>query len=316
MSKSSNILNAAWYAVENITTIAFGLISVIIVARVFGPENLGKLSFVQAISATVIFLVVLGLDHIIVRELAKNKTDYNLIFTTIVIQSSGWISYALIVLLSMWVINNGSLDTSLIYISISVLISTYFSRATVIKLFFQAVNQPRKIAISAIVSRLSALTYLAFALNFDFEYHLVIVFIPIQSFIQFIMLLLQFIGSNNLKGHEWKFDIVKAKSVLREALPLIGSSMLFPIFMQGDILLISAILDDTSTGIYSSASRLIMQFVFVGHIITMTFYLTLSNKYFQKHSDYEEFLDWSNHNTIYIRFGIVNIRIYFFRSDY
>ncbi|KHT46976.1 flippase [Vibrio sinaloensis] len=290
MSKSSNILNAAWYAVENITTIAFGLISVIIVARVFGPENLGKLSFIQAISATVIFLVVLGLDHIIVRELAKNKTDYNLIFTTVVIQSSGWISYALIVLLSMWVINNGSLDTSLIYISISVLISTYFSRATVIKLFFQAVNQPRKIAISAIVSRLSALTYLAFALNFDFEYHLVIVFIPIQSFIQFIMLLLQFIGSNNLKGHEWKFDIVKAKSVLREALPLIGSSMLFPVFMQGDILLISAILDDTSTGIYSSASRLIMQFVFVGHIITMTFYLTLSNKYFQKHNDYEEFL--------------------------
>jgi O-antigen/teichoic acid export membrane protein len=60
--------------------------------------------------------------------------------------------------------------------------------------------------------------------------------------------------------------------------------------MQGDILLISAILDDTNTGIYSSASRLITQFVFVGHIITMTFYLTLSNKYFQQHSDYEEFV--------------------------
>ncbi|MDD9174990.1 flippase [Aliivibrio sp. S2TY2] len=290
MSKLSNVLNAAWYAVENVTAIVFGLISVIIVARIFGPENLGKLSFIQAISATAIFLVVLGLDHIIVRELAKNNTDYNLIFTTIIVQSSGWIIYSSIVLLSIWIINGGSIDISLIYISISVLIATYFSRATVVKLFFQAVNQPRKIAISAIISRASALIYLAYALNFNFDYHLVIIFIPIQSFIQFLILLLQFIKFNNLKHHKWQFDTIKAKCILKEALPLIGSSMLFPIFMQGDILLISAILDDTNTGIYSSASRLITQFIFIGHIITMTFYLTLSNKYFQQQSDYEEFV--------------------------
>ncbi|MBF4232969.1 flippase, partial [Vibrio anguillarum] len=44
MSKIYNLKKAAWYSVENITTIIFGLVSVVIVARIFGPENLGKLS--------------------------------------------------------------------------------------------------------------------------------------------------------------------------------------------------------------------------------------------------------------------------------
>ncbi|MBF4348529.1 flippase, partial [Vibrio anguillarum] len=60
MSKIYNLKKAAWYSVENITTIIFGLVSVVIVARIFGPENLGKLSMIQAISSVTLFLVVLG----------------------------------------------------------------------------------------------------------------------------------------------------------------------------------------------------------------------------------------------------------------
>ncbi|CZF77486.1 oligosaccharide flippase family protein [Grimontia marina] len=291
MSKMSNIKKAAWYAVENTTMVAFGLISVIVVARVFGPENLGKLSFIQALSATTMFLVVLGLDHIIVRELARKNDDYDLIFTSMIMQTIGWIAHVILVILAIFVISNDPIEISIIYITISVLLATYFARGTVLKLFFQAINVPKKIAISAIISRIISLSYLTAALVLNLDYHLVIIFIPIQALVQFLVLLIQFLSCRNIDIKSLKFDQKRSKSLIKEALPLIGSSMLFPVFMQGDILLISSILDEKNTGIYSSATRLISQLVFVGHIVTMTFYLALSDKYFEKSNDYESFLN-------------------------
>lgn len=304
MSKMSNIKKAAWYAVENSTMIAFGLISVIVVARVFGPENLGKLSFIQALSATTMFLVTLGLDHIIVRELAKKNDDYDLIFTSMIIQTIGWIAHVIFVIFSISFIGKEPIEISLIYITISVLLATYFSRGTVLKLFFQAINAPKKIAISAIISRVISLSYLTAALVLNFDYHLVIIFIPIQAFAQFLVLLLQFFCCRNIDIKSLKYDHRRSKSLLKEALPLIGSSMLFPIFMQGDILLISSILDEKNTGIYSSATRLVSQLVFIGHIVTMTFYLALSDKYFGKSKDYELFLDGLIKILFILGFGI------------
>lgn len=290
MSKLINLKKAAWYAVENITTIAFGLISVIVVARIFGPENLGKLSMLQALSATAVFLVVLGFDHLIVRDIARNKEDYSLIFTAFVMQFTGWCFHVVVVFSAIYIIFDGEVTLDIIVIGLAVLFAIYFSRANIFRLFFQAVNMPRKIAISALISRSLALLYLAFSLWFEFEYHWVILFIPIQAFAQFSILLVQFISFTKVNYNAlFIFDFSRAKSLLSEAAPLIASSILFPIFMQADILLISSLLDEKNVGIYSSASRIITQFVFLGHIITMTFYLTLSNKFYNKSEDTDEF---------------------------
>lgn len=291
MSKLMNLKKAAWYAVENITTIAFGLISVIIVARIFGPENLGKLSMLQALSATAVFLVVLGFDHLIVRDIARKKDDYSLIFTAFVMQFIGWCCHVIVVFGALYIIFDGDVALDIIVICLAVLFAIYFSRANIFRLFFQAVNMPRKIAISALISRTLALIYLAFSLLLKFEYHWVVLFIPIQAFLQFLILLAQFISFANVKYSVlFLFDFSRAKSLLSEATPLIASSILFPIFMQADILLISSLLDERSVGIYSSASRIITQFVFLGHIITMTFYLTLSNKFYNHSEDTDEFI--------------------------
>ena len=288
MSKLYNLKKAAWYSVENLTTIIFGLFTVIAVARIFGPENLGKLSMVQSISAVAMFFVVLGLDHIVVRDLAKNPTNNSYIATVLIMQLIGTIFHGLIIILCLYIINDGVVHTELLVICFAVFFTTYFSRATVFKLYFQAINEPKKIAMSALVSRFSALIYLCFSLYFDFPYHLVICFIPIQAFVQFVFLLSHFFKSkSDLKN--FNFDKTLARRLLIEALPLIGSSVLFPLFMEADILLISMLMTEEDVGIYSAAGRLITQFVFIGHIVTMTFYLTLSSKKQNNDKDEMEF---------------------------
>ena len=291
MSKLVNLKKAAWYAVENITTIAFGLMSVIVVARVFGPENLGKLSMIQALSATASFMVVLGLDHLIVRNIARISDDYSFVFTAFIMQLIGWFFHVIVVFIIIYIIFDGKIGKDIIAIGFAVLFTIYFTRANVFRLFFQAVNMPKKIAISALISRTIALLYLGFSLWLEFKYHWVILFIPIQACAQFLILLTQFIKFTKLNYNYFcVFDFYKAKALLFEAMPIIASSILFPVFMQADILLISMLLDEKNVGIYSSASRIITQFVFLGHIITMTFYLTLSNKFYAKAKDTDEFI--------------------------
>lgn len=291
MSKVYNLKKAAWYATENITKVAFGLVSVIVVARMFGPENLGKLSYIQALSATVSFLVVLGLDHIVVRDTAKDPRNFSYLLTVFVMQTLGWVIYSLAVYAVLLISSEGHVDYDIFVIYIAVSLTTYFARATVLRLYFQAINQPRKLGESALISRFVALAYLAIAIWMDLEYYWVILFIPVQAAIQFLLLLGAFLRSAEpslFKGV--RLDLDRAKILLREAIPLIGSSILFPIFMQADILIISHLLDKTSVGIYSSAAKLVMQLVFLGHIITMTFYLSLSNLYFDKNEKFDDFI--------------------------
>lgn len=291
MSKIYNLKKAAWYATENITKVAFGLVSVIVVARMFGPENLGKLSYVQALSATVSFLVVLGLDHIVVRDTAKDPTNFSYLLTVFVMQTIGWVGYSLVVYAVLWISSEGQVDYDIFIIYLAVSLTTYFSRATVLRLYFQAVNQPRKLGESALISRFVALAYLAVAIWMELPYYWVVLFIPVQATVQFLWLFGAFIRSAQPSAFKGvRFDFARAKALLLEAIPLIGSSILFPIFMQADILIISHLLDKTSVGIYSSAAKLVMQLVFLGHIITMTFYLSLSNLYFDKDEKFDDFI--------------------------
>jgi len=289
MSKIYNFKKALWYSVENITAIVFGLLSVVLVARLFGPENLGKLSLVQATSAMAMFVVVLGLDHIVVRDLARKPNDFEFISTVFITQLIGWCVYAIAVFTVLLLLNEHSLSMDIMLIFISVVLATYFNRATVIRYYFQAVNQPRIIAISALVSRISALLYLAYALLNDFNYEIVLFFLPIQAVVQFSVLFITYLKEQ--RGHfVFKYNFIRAKKILNEALPLIGSAVLFPIFMQADILLISKLLSTTDVGIYSAATRLISQFVFLGHIITMTFYLALTRRIDRCSPDKDKFI--------------------------
>ncbi|HIH0818981.1 TPA: oligosaccharide flippase family protein, partial [Vibrio cholerae] len=312
MSKLYNLKKAAWYSVENITTIAFGLVSVVMVARFFGPENLGKLSMVQTISSVTLFLVVLGLDHIVVRDLTNEKNNITYMYTILIIQCVGFLIHIFVVYAMLFYIYDWVVDDDIIIIAIWILLSVYFSRATILKLYFQSNNKPEVIASSALASRGISIIYMMMSIYYEFNYHFVIAFIPLQAFLQFLFLLTVFFKNNffDLKGVKL-FNIEIAKKVLGEALPLIGASILFPLFIQADILLISVMLTEKDVGIYSAASRLISQFVFIGNIITMTFYLALSNRVNQSSSDEKEFIKGMFSILFSVSF-FLSVIIYFF----
>lgn len=275
MSKKSNIAKVLWYSLENLTTIVFGLLSVVLVARLFGPENLGKLSYIQALSALTVFITVLGLDHLVVRDLARRPSDTKYISTIFITQLLAWLLQCIIIYVIMWHVGNGNVESDLFVIFCWVSISVYFSRATVIKLYFQSVNQPKKIGLSALSSRLISLMYLFMALFLGFPYEYVVAFIPLQAALQFFVLFYEYKKRQRIELH---FDFSILKKVLKEAKPLLIAGAIYPLFIQADIVLITSMMTEADAGIYSAAGKVIMQFTFVGTIITMAFYLPLVKK--------------------------------------
>lgn len=277
MSKKRNAKNLVWFAAENLSTILFGLVSVFAVARFFGPENLGKLSVVQSTSALFMFLATLGLDHFIVRDLAKDRNDGRYIGSVMMAQFLGWLLYSAGLIASLYWM--GKLQSiQMVMIVLFVLLATLFTRATLGRLYFQATNQPRAIAASAMVSRAGALIYLLVAIYLGFSYEWVIAYLPLQAIIQCGMLFVKYQKLSQIGWRDWQVDFQRMQSIVKEAAPALMSAAIFPIFMQSDVLIISHLLSDHAAGVYSAASKLIIQFNFVGPIITMTFYAALSKR--------------------------------------
>ncbi|GGB12353.1 oligosaccharide flippase family protein [Agarivorans gilvus] len=288
MAKSINLKNMLWHAIEYFSRIAFGLLSVILVARYFGPESLGKLSQVQATSELLIFLVVLGLDNIILHELAK-KPQRDTIFSCFILQSIGWCMYLPLLLLAVYIMREQFLASDVLVIIFAVSLNTYFTRATIFRLYFQAVNLPKFIAWAAITSRFFALFYMLLALFLGLEYQWVIYFLPLQALLQTLLLAITFLRQGQGEG-QFKLCINKIKSMLKPAMPILLASALFPLFTQADILIISTLLDDKSVGLYSAAAKLVAQFIFVGNILTLSFFNILVRKQQQNEHDYQNFL--------------------------
>ncbi len=266
-----NIKKAALYAVDNLTKIAFGLLSVSLIAHVYGPENLGRLSLVQSITSILMFLPLLGLDHFVVRDLSRNPNDGELLGTVTVMQFSGWLIYVMSSFLTLMFMGKFTEYFGYFLILAIVALQTLLSNSILGRLYYQAINKPKEIARSAFISRIIAAVFIVLLTVLRAEYIYVILYLPIQAFIQFVMLLKGQLKNTKIEA-KWKFSKFRAISLLKECYPIILAAMLFPLFTHFDSILVASYLGEKSLGAYAAARNVILQFIFFGSILTMTFY--------------------------------------------
>lgn len=264
------------YSAENVSAMLFGLVGMALIARVFGPENMGRLSIVQAVSIIFMFLATFGLDHFVVRDFTNNKNDGELKGSLIFLQSVGWLLYVASILIYF------SLQQSLteeIFLILSVAISTYFLRVLFLKLYLQAVNDARSIAIAAVLSRIVAVVYLLIGSFNDFSFEWMVLYLPIQAILQALLMFRGYQLAQVDDSDKMQVSLGRIKSMLKEAMPVILSTGIYFAYNQADILLVSHFMSVTDVGIYSAAMRLVPQAAFLGHITVITFYSDLNRLY-------------------------------------
>lgn len=285
-----NFKKVIWYAAEYLTAIAFGIVSIIIIARVFGPESLGKLSYIQAIASLLIFMVVLGLEQTLLKDTAENPTNGGLLLSSFILHMVGSFFFAFAIYAVVYFIEEGNVTQELLIIEISVVLFSFFSRGTVLKIYYQAVGKPHVIGVSAIISRTTALLYIGFGYYHDFDFVDYVLFMPIQSSISFLILAAYFYQDKD-RPTSFTFSFIEIKSTFVRSFPLIAATALFPLFMQGDIVLIKYLMDNESAGLYSSAAKLVEQLLFVGHVVVLAFYPKIAGLFNRDKVGYENLVE-------------------------
>ena len=262
--------NIYWLFNDKFIKLTGGIFVSVFIARYFGPSQLGILSFASATVAIFSSFVMLGLKHIVIRNIIKKKSVTNVMLgTTALLQSiAGIFSYILILLLINYTSDIDETTKSILFILALTLLFHFTEIAELwcesqlkikyivwIKNFFYLI-----FIIIKIVSIHNSVTIKTFALIMAGE----------TFFVGLVFLI--FLSKEGFYFLKLKVSLSIAKKLLKDSWPYIISGLAITIYMKIDQVMISQMLDMKSVGIYSIAVKIVEVFFFISVAISSSFY--------------------------------------------
>ncbi|WP_455949416.1 flippase [Odoribacter laneus] len=265
-NKKKAISNVIWATIGKVARILTEFIVGIFVARYLGPEQFGLMNYV--ISYVIIFNIIaeFGLSNIEIRELAKCPEERDVLlgssFTARIILST--ITYILILVSVL--LSNADVETStliLIYGS-----TIFFTAFELIRNYFTSIVKNKYVVITGIIRNIigalvkvvllfvdAPLIFFICALVFD---GLIIVGGYITSY------------KHEIGKFTWRYDFSIAKSLLKEAFPLLLSGAAVVIYQRIDQVIIKSMLDNSAVGYFSVATKFADFLLFIPMIMAQT----------------------------------------------
>jgi len=245
-------------------------------ARYLGPEKYGNINYLLAISGLFTFLVTLGMDSIIVKELtSENKTNKDILGTGFLLRVSGsFISIIIVNLIGFYLGLN--IQKRLFLFIISWIL--FFKSFNIIDLYFRSIISSKYVVLSNILSLIiiSILKILGILNQHNLLYFVWIVLIQ-NVFIALFQIVFYF--RNNKTNFFFAFKKKEARYLLKNSWPLMISSMAVIIYMKVDKTMLGALSNDTEVGLYSIAVKLSELPYFVSTYIMISVYPILVKLY-------------------------------------
>lgn len=241
--------NGGWLLFDKFVRIFVGVLVGAWVARYLGPDAYGEVAYVLAYLAFFQVAVSLGLDGIVVRELAKDSCSRGQVLGTVFFMRLGvgglsWVS-AVAGLIAL----NGWLDPSILLVLIagSALI---FQPADTIDLWFQSQSQSRR----TVAAKLSA-----FFVSNGIRIVLILYHAPLAWFVLVVAIDamvaafgLALIYRRSQSGPPWLWNTYLAKRLLAETWPYAVSSLAVLVYMRFAQILIRDMLGSKDLGLYAA----------------------------------------------------------------
>lgn len=260
--------NVSWLIFEKGFTLAVGMLVGIYVARYLQPESFGLLNY--AISFVSIFSAfsTLGIDQIIVRELAKHSEAQNdLLGTGFVLKMIGSGTLLVLMFIILIFMEHNSFTNTLIMI---IAFGEFFKAFEVVNYFFQAQVMSKyvvqvQLGINLVVSALKLTLVFANAPLIWFA--IVIVMGSILNAVGFIY------AYHKRQGtiRNWKFRKDLAFKLLSESWPIALYGLALHTQARIDQVMLGKMLNNAEVGQYSVALKFIEIFGFMPMVLMSTF---------------------------------------------
>ena len=249
--------NTSWLSVSQIIASICAFLWTIIIARYLGVSDYGIVSFAISFTTLIGILMDLGISTYIVRELAKNKSlitkYFNNIFLFKVILAIGLFFLSGIILILFGYSNLKILVTMIFTVELIVMSLTGF----LIGVFFFFLKVKYQ-AIGSILNSILLLIGILITINFDWGVVSIAVAYTVAYSIYFTYMLLNYFKYFNFPNFELDFNFIK--EVVKGAIPFGLTQFFYSIYFSIDIVMLSYLTGDYSTGIYKSAYNIIYVF--------------------------------------------------------
>lgn len=266
--------NTSWLMAEKILRLLIALSVGVWVTRYLGPEQFGILSYAQSFVGIFAALSSLGLSDIIIRELVKSQEKTDLILgSSFGLQTIGSTVIMLILIISI-VLNDNDPLTNKIILILGLL--TFVNSFTVISSYFHSLVKSKYFAYVGLLGVLiSAVLKILLILG---EYSL-ISFVYVLAFdVIFLSAgLIWFYVKSGQSLFKWRFNWSIARSLLKDAWPLILSGIIVSIYMKIDQVMIKEYMGNSAVGQYSAAVRLSEAWYFIPTIICSSLFPAIIN---------------------------------------
>ncbi len=265
--KSMVAKNLFWAVVGKVTTLLGSLFVGVIIARYLGPEQYGLMNYVISYVQLFQIIAVFGLDSIEVREEASGKEDFRVIIGTafVVKMVLGGATVGLTVLTSL-VLNADSYTTLLVAVYSMSMVANAFN---VIRNYFTAIVQNEYVVKSEIARTLLGA---AVKVALLFSGAGLTLFVLASAFDYVLLAAGYFVAYKKKIGSmaEWRFDCRYASYLLKESFPVLLTSAAVIIYQRIDQVMIGQMIDNTSVGYFSVATRIVEILVYIPTILAQT----------------------------------------------
>lgn len=255
--------------------IIFRLISLVIMiylARYLGPVGFGKYSFVFAYLSFFLILADLGLQPILVREMSRDKSIApKLIGNAYIIKL---ILTVFAVALSMVVIKSMHypMDTTT-YVYIATFTILFISFSEFYAAIFQANLRMEYNVIAKLVFKVLSAGLIIWII---FSHGTLTQIILALVFSEMAKTLISYLFSRKFVRPRFSIDFGLLKYLFTAALPLALSSVIWIIYYQIDMIMLSVMQGDAAVGIYSAAHKLFEPFSLIPVALMMSLFPIMS----------------------------------------
>lgn len=259
---------------EKIFRLVLAITIGVLVTRYLGPRDFGTFSYAQSFVGLFAAFSSLGLDDILVRELIKSEDKHHeLMGTSFWLQMMGSCFLMTCLILFVFFNDNEPLTNKIILL---VGLTTFLHSFNVITNFFNSQVQSKFGVIPAFLGVLISALLKIYCI---WKNQPLIIFVYILVFDTLFLAGGQVFYYLKYKYviKKWKFRLSTGKLLLKDAWPLVLSSIVISIYMKIDQIMIKELVDNASVGQYAAAVRLSEAWYFIPMIICTSLFPAILN---------------------------------------
>ncbi len=269
-TNSARVLaNLQWLVADRFIRAVFGFIISVLVTRYLGPDYFGTLSYAVAYVGMFAAFAGLGLETIVIREIAKDVSKKNVLLGTAFFLKSTASIFALICIIVSTLISDMDHTTKILIAIVAA--GLFFNGWDVVDYWFQSQVQSRFNVIARNVSNvLSILVRLILVL-----FHAPLIAFAIATAVDTLLaaaaLAIAYLKTSD-HIREWKIEFLLANSLLKESWPLMLSAFAVTVYMRVDQIILGNFGGSHSVGIYAAAVKLSELWYFIPMAISSSIF--------------------------------------------